>query len=179
MDKTNPLLAMISQLNAEVVNATVTKKEPSVTTIPSTPETPPPKPPSSQKTTTSKSKQKAGERDWERFLFVCSKDIIHKVHDISEIEGSIIRDIMELFLQCGIDGYEILQGSVKPRNKKGIDSILKQTNKMAKPLTKAQASEIVRKDCRQIPTIYATKFVLDGDTWGNYKTKIYPSLFYL
>ena len=47
MDKNNPLLAMISQQNAEVVNATVTKKEPSVTTIPSTPETPPPKPPSS------------------------------------------------------------------------------------------------------------------------------------
>ena len=68
MDKTNPLLAMISQLNAEVVNATVTKKEPSVTTMPSAPEAPPPKPPSSEKTTTSKSKQKAGERDWERFF---------------------------------------------------------------------------------------------------------------
>ena len=47
MDKTNPLLAMISQQKAKVVNATVTNKEPSVTTIPSTPETPPPKPPSS------------------------------------------------------------------------------------------------------------------------------------
>lgn len=63
MDKTNPLLAMISQQNAKVVNATVTNKEPSVTTIPSTPETPPPKPPAPEKAATSKSKQKAGERD--------------------------------------------------------------------------------------------------------------------
>ena len=87
MDKTNPLLAMISQQNAEVVNATVTKKEPSVTTIPSAPDTPPPKPPAPEKVGTSKSKQKAGERYWERFSFVCSKDIIQKVHDISEKEG--------------------------------------------------------------------------------------------
>ena len=114
MDKTNPLLAMISQQNAEVVNATVTKKEPSVTTIPSTPETPPPKPPAPEKAATSKSKQKAGERDWERFSFVCSKEIIQKVHDISEKEGFTIRDIMELFLQRGISEYEKKNGVAKP-----------------------------------------------------------------
>lgn len=74
-----------------------------MTTIPSAPETPPPKPPSSEKTTTSKSKLKAGERDWERFSFVCSKDIIQKVHDISEKAGFSIRDIMEMFLQRGIE----------------------------------------------------------------------------
>ena len=125
MDKTNQLLAMISQQNAEVVNATVTKKEPSVTTIPSAPDTPPPKPPAPEKVATIKSKQKAGERDWERFSFVCSKEIIQKVHDISEKEGFTIRDIMELFLQRGIDDYERLHGPVKPKRKKGVDSILK------------------------------------------------------
>ena len=96
-----------------------------MTTIPSAPETPPPKPPSSEKTTTSKSKQKAGERDWQRFSFVCSKDIIQKVHDTSEKECFTIRDIMELFLQRGIDDYERLHGPVKPKRKKGVDSILK------------------------------------------------------
>lgn len=124
MDKTNPLLAMISQQNAEVVNATVTKKEPSVTTIPSTPETPPPKPPAPEKATTSKSKQKAGERDWERFSFVCSKDIIQKVHDISEKEGFTIRDIMELFLQRGISEYEKKNGVAKPKRKKSVETLL-------------------------------------------------------
>lgn len=124
MDKTNPLLAMISQQNAEVVNATVTKKEPSVTTIPSTPETPPPKPPAPEKAATSKSKQKAGERDWERFSFVCSKEIIQKVHDISEKEGFTIRDIMELFLLRGIADYEKKNGVAKPKRKKSIETLL-------------------------------------------------------
>ena len=124
MDKTNPLLAMISQQNAEVVNATVTKKEPSVTTIPSTPETPPPKPPTPEKATTSKSKQKAGERDWERFSFICNKEIIQKVHDISEKEGFTIRDIMELFLQRGISEYEKKNGVAKPKRKKPVETLL-------------------------------------------------------
>ena len=124
MDKTNPLLAMISQQNAEVVNATATKKEFSVTTIPSTPETPPPKPPTPEKATTSKSKQKAGERDWERFSFVCSKEIIQKVHDISEKEGFTIRDIMELFLQRGISEYEKKNGVAKPKRKKSVETLL-------------------------------------------------------
>lgn len=124
MDKTNPLLAMISQQNAEVVNATVTKKEPSVTTIPSAPDTPPPKPPAPEKATTSKSKQKAGERDWERFSFVCSKDIIQKVHVISEKEGFTIRDIMELFLQRGISEYEKKNGVAKPKRKKSVETLL-------------------------------------------------------
>lgn len=124
MDKTNPLLAMISQQNAEVVNATVTKKEPSVTTIPSAPDTPPPKPPAPEKAGTSKSKQKAGERDWERFSFVCSKEIIQKVHDISEKEGFTIRDIMELFLQRGIANYEKKNGVAKPKRKKSIETLL-------------------------------------------------------
>ena len=124
MDKTNPLLAMISQQNAEVVNVTVTKKEPSVTTIPTTPETPPPKPPAPEKAATSKSKQKAGERDWERFSFVCSKEIIQKVHDISEKEGFTIHDIMELFLQRGIANYEKKNGVAKPKRKKSIETLL-------------------------------------------------------
>ena len=124
MDKTNPLLAMISQQNAEVVNATVTKKEPSVTTIPSAPDTPPPKPPAPEKAATTKSKQKAGERDWERFSFVCSKEIIQKVHDISEKEGFTIRDIMELFLQRGISEYEKKNGVAKPKRKKSVETLL-------------------------------------------------------
>ena len=124
MDKTNPLLAMISQQKAKVVNATVTNKEPSVTTIPSTPETPPPKPPAPEKAATSKSKQKAGERDWERFSFVCSKEIIQKVHDISEKEGFTIRDIMELFLLRGIADYEKKNGVAKPKRKKSIETLL-------------------------------------------------------
>ena len=71
-----------------------------------------------------KSKQKAGERDWERFSFVCSKDIIQKVHDISEKEGFTIRDIMELFLQRGISEYEKKNGVAKPKRKKSVETLL-------------------------------------------------------
>ena len=124
MDKTNPLLAMFSQQNAEVVNATVTKKEPSVTTIPSAPDTPPPKPPAPEKAATTKSTQKAGDRARERFSFVCSKEIIQKVHDISEKEGFTIRDIMELFLLRGIADYEKKNGVAKPKRKKSIETLL-------------------------------------------------------
>ena len=88
-----------------------------MTTIPSATETPPPKPPAPEKVGTSKSKQKAGERDWERFSLVCSKGIIQKVYDISEKEGFSIRDIMELFLQRGISEYEKKNGVSKPRSK--------------------------------------------------------------
>ena len=95
-----------------------------MTTIPSTPETPPPKPLASEEASTTKSKQKAGERDWERLLFVCSKDIIHKLHDISEKEGFTIRDIMELFLLRGIADYEKKNGVAKPKRKKSIETLL-------------------------------------------------------
>ena len=56
-----------------------------------------------------------------------SQNIFHeKVSpDFSEKEGFSIRDIMELFLQRGIDDYERLHGPVKPKRKKGVDSILK------------------------------------------------------
>ena len=95
-----------------------------MTTIPSTPETPPPKPLASEEASTTKSKQKAGERDWERFSFVCSKEIIQKVHDISEKEGFTIRDIMELFLQRGISEYEKKNGVAKPKRKKSVETLL-------------------------------------------------------
>ena len=95
-----------------------------MTNIPSAPETPPPKPPAPEKAGTSKSKQKAGEHDWERFSFVCSKEIIQKVHDISEKEGFTIRDIMELFLQLGIANYEKKNGVAKPKRKKSVEMLL-------------------------------------------------------
>ena len=95
-----------------------------MTSISSAPDTPPPKPPAPEKAATIKSKQKAGERDWERFSFVCSKDIIQKVHDISEKEGFTIRDIMELFLQRGISEYEKKNGVAKPKRKKSVETLL-------------------------------------------------------
>jgi len=124
MDKTNPLLAMISQQNAEVVNATIVKKDSSPTVIPSTPETPPPKPVVREMAESVKPKPKSGERDWERFSFVCSKEIIRKVHDISEKEGFTIRELMEFFLQRGIAEYEKKNGVAKPRNRKSIELLL-------------------------------------------------------
>lgn len=71
-----------------------------------------------------KPKSSSGERDWERFSFVCSKDIIQKIHDISEKEHFSIREVMELFLQRGISDYEKKNGIAKARKKKSVDSIL-------------------------------------------------------
>lgn len=124
MDNVNPLLAMISQQNAEAVNATTSNKEPVVTTEVSVPDDPPPKEVVEKGIKPSKPKNNSCERDWDRFSFVCSKDIIQKVHDISEKEGFSIREVMELSLQRGIAEYERLHGSAKPK-KKGVESILK------------------------------------------------------
>lgn len=71
-----------------------------------------------------KSKSPSSDRDWERFSFICSKDIIQKIHDISEKEHFSIREVMELFLQRGISDYEKKNGVAKARKKKSVDSIL-------------------------------------------------------
>lgn len=71
-----------------------------------------------------KPRSPSGERDWERFSFVCSKDIIQKIHDISEKEHFSIREVMELFLQRGISDYEKKNGVAKARKRKSVDSIL-------------------------------------------------------
>ena len=71
-----------------------------------------------------KPKPSSSERDWERFSFVCSKDIIQKIHDISEKEHFSIREVMELFLQRGISDYEKKNGVAKARKRKSVDSIL-------------------------------------------------------
>lgn len=71
-----------------------------------------------------KPKPSTNERDWERFSFVCSKDIIQKIHDISEKEHFSIREVMELFLQRGISDYEKKNGVAKTRKRKSVDSIL-------------------------------------------------------
>lgn len=71
-----------------------------------------------------KPKPSSNERDWKRFSFVCSKDIIQKIHDISEKEHFSIREVMELFLQRGISDYEKKNGVAKARKRKSVDSIL-------------------------------------------------------
>lgn len=124
MYNVNPLLAMISQQNAEAMNTTTANKEPVVTIEVPVPEDPPPKEVVEKDIKPPKHKNNSSERDWDRFSFVCSKDIIQKVHDISEKEGFSIREVMELSLQRGITEYERLHGSAKPK-KKGFESILK------------------------------------------------------
>ena len=78
-------------------------------------------PPQSPKNNKASSK----EDQWQHFSFICSTELVVKVQAIAHKEGFTIRDIMELFLQRGIDDYERLHGPVKPKRKKGVDSILK------------------------------------------------------
>lgn len=135
----NMLLAAIKVQNSAAVEASATAEvlpieatsavEPPL----SAPEAPAPESPSqepvkepaaSEVLKPPKPKPSSNERDWERFSFVCSKDIIQKIHDISEKEHFSIREVMELFLQRGISDYEKKNGVAKARKRKSIDSIL-------------------------------------------------------
>ena len=135
----NMLLAAIKVQNAAAVEASATTE---VLPIEATsavepplaaPEAPTPESPSqepvkepvvSEVLKPPKPKPSSNERDWERFSFICSKDIIQKIHDISEKEHFSIREVMELFLQRGISDYEKKNGVAKSRKKKSVDSIL-------------------------------------------------------
>lgn len=135
----NMLLAAIKVQNAAAVEASATAEvlpieaTSAVEQPLSAPEAPAPDPPSqepvkepvvSEVLKPPKPKPSSNERDWERFSFVCSKDIIKKIHDISEKEHFSIREVMELFLQRGISNYEKKNGVAKARKRKSVDSIL-------------------------------------------------------
>lgn len=120
--KNNPMMALIQEENALAVRVTSDSKKTEEKPLDPAPV---PEPPVQEDVKPVKPKRPSGERNWQRFSFVCSKEIIRKVHDISAKEGFTIRDIMELFLQRGIDEYEKKNGVAKPKRKKGVDSILK------------------------------------------------------
>lgn len=135
----NMLLAAIKVQNAAAVEASATAEvlpieatsavepplsAPEAPTPESPPQEPVKEPVASEVLKPPKSKPSSNERDWERFSFVCSKDIIQKIHDISEKEHFSIREVMELFLQRGISDYEKKNGVAKARKKKSVDSIL-------------------------------------------------------
>lgn len=135
----NMLLAAIKVQNAAAVEASTAVEVPTIEVTSAVepplaaPEASAPEPPSqepvkepvaSEVLKPPKPKPSSNERDWERFSFVCSKDIIKKIHDISEKEHFSIREVMELFLQRGISDYEKKNGVAKARKKKSVDSIL-------------------------------------------------------
>jgi len=127
--KNNPLMALIQEENAQAVKATFSNNKAEQTSVtpnnaPAPVSEPPPEPPEQEEVKPVKTKTVAGERDWERFSFVCNKEIIQKVHDISAKEGFTVRDIMELFLQRSITEYEKKYGVAKPKRKKSIWTLL-------------------------------------------------------
>lgn len=116
-------MALIQEDNAQAVKAAPSSTPEQTVVAPvSVPEPPPPEPPEQKAVTPVKQKQPSCERDWERFSFVCSKEIIPKVHDISAKEGFTVRDIMEFFLQRGIEEYKKKYGVAKP--KRSAESLL-------------------------------------------------------
>ena len=60
---------------------------------------------------------KTKETSWKHFSLTCSTAIVDKVHGIADKEGFSLREIVELFLQRGIDDYERKHGKLKPSNK--------------------------------------------------------------
>lgn len=130
----NMLLATIKVQNAAAVEASATAEvlpieatsavEPPLAAPESPSQEPVKEPVVSEVLKPPKPKPSSNERDWERFSFICSKDIIQKIHDISEKEHFSIREVMELFLQRGISDYEKKNGVAKARKRKSVDSIL-------------------------------------------------------
>ena len=60
---------------------------------------------------------KGDNASWQRFSCTCSKSIVEKIRNIAAKEGFTVRQVLELFLQRGIEEYEHKHGVAKPKNK--------------------------------------------------------------
>ena len=57
------------------------------------------------------SSDKSSGQPSEHFTFICDNVIVEKIKAIASREGFTIRQVMELFLNHGIDAYERKHGS--------------------------------------------------------------------
>ncbi len=62
-------------------------------------------------------------KDYTRFNFICDKNIVKKVRDISRIEGVSIRKIMEKALTEWLTKYEGKNGPVEQMKTRSIDEL--------------------------------------------------------
>jgi len=64
--------------------------------------------------------------DWDRWTIVISKEVKAKVMAIASKEGFSIREVLEKFLNTGIDAYEAKHGKVSTKKRKGksIDKLI-------------------------------------------------------
>lgn len=70
-----------------------------------------------------RTESKNDNASWQRFSCTCSKAIVEKIRNIAAKEGFTVRQVLELFLQRGIEEYEHKHGVAKPKNK-DIDDLL-------------------------------------------------------
>ena len=86
------------------------------------------------------------------------------MYDITEISDFSIREILELFLQRGIDDYERLHGSA-PKKERAFTSSWNKPSKWQKTTNQnSKHLEWYEKIVDRYPTRYTTKFVFDGST---------------
>lgn len=70
------------------------------------------------------SRKKEPSKDYERFNFICSTELVEKARSISRKEGFTIRALMEKAMSDFFDKYETKNGKIKLLKSKDIDDVL-------------------------------------------------------
>ena len=64
------------------------------------------------------------DEPWRHFSFICSKELVDKVHTIARKEGFTIRSFMEYVMKQGVEAYESKYGKVKKIRTKTIREVM-------------------------------------------------------
>ena len=64
------------------------------------------------------------DEPWRHFSFICSKELVDKVHTIARKEGFTSRSFMEYVMKQGVEAYESKYGKVKKIRTKTIREIM-------------------------------------------------------
>lgn len=69
-------------------------------------------------------RKKIEAKDYERFNFICSTDLVEKARSISRKEGFTIRALMEKAMRDFFDKYEAKNGKIRLLKSKDIEDVL-------------------------------------------------------
>lgn len=69
-------------------------------------------------------KKKGAVKDYERFNFICSTELVEKARSISRKEGFTIRALMEKAMSDFFDKYEAKNGKIRLLKSKDIEDVL-------------------------------------------------------
>ena len=86
-------------------------------------------PPADEKAISESKPQQTTDEDssdepWKHFTFICSIELIDKVHAIAHKEGFTIRSFMEYMMRQGITQYEAKHGKARKIKVKAVKDVM-------------------------------------------------------